>query len=176
VRPAHTFALCAVGRDRPGIMAGVTGVLLRHGVNIEDSQATILRGHFTLMLVIAVPAEVAPEKLEEDLMAAGRGLGLDALLLSPIEAAARAPEPSHIVTVYGADHPGIVHAVTSALAEREVDVTDLQTKLSDELYVLLLEVALPAGLASSEVERVLTEVARDQGVELTVRPLDAEPL
>ena len=31
-------AIRAIGRDRPGIVAGVTAVLLRHGVNVEDSQ------------------------------------------------------------------------------------------------------------------------------------------
>jgi len=170
------FALCGVGRDRPGIVAELTAVLLRHGVNIEDSQATILRGHFTLMVVVEAPEAVDAAAFEADLHAAGRGLGLEALLVSPIEAAAPAPEPSHILTVYGADHPGIVHAVTAALAEREVDITDLQTKLGEELYVLLIEIAVPAGTDGDELERALAEAARDQGVELTLRGLDPDPL
>lgn len=29
-------ALSAIGRDRPGIVAAVTGLLLEHGVNVED--------------------------------------------------------------------------------------------------------------------------------------------
>ena len=37
------FALTAVGRDRPGIVAAVSRALLDHSVNIEDSQMTILR-------------------------------------------------------------------------------------------------------------------------------------
>ena len=49
------FALSAIGRDRPGIVAAVTGVLLGHGANLEDSQMTILRGHFTMTLVVALP-------------------------------------------------------------------------------------------------------------------------
>lgn len=170
------FALSGIGRDRPGIVAAITAALLRHGVNIEDSQATILRGHFTLMLVIAAPDDIDATTLEADLGLVGREVGLDALLLSPIEDAQPAPEPSHIVTVYGADHPGIVHAVTAALAERRIDITDLQTKLGEPLYVLLLEVAVPAAVDAEELDRALHEVARDQGVELTMRPLDADTL
>ena len=41
------YALTAVGRDRPGIVAGITAVLLAHEVNVEDSQMTILREPFT---------------------------------------------------------------------------------------------------------------------------------
>ena len=170
------FALCGVGRDRPGIVAELTAVLLRHGVNIEDSQATILRGHFTLMVVVETPDGVDAEQFEADLAAAGRGMGLEALLVSPIEAAEPAPEPSHILTVYGADHPGIVHAVTAALAERAVDITDLQTKLGEELYVLLIEIAVPQGVDGTELEQALSGVAREQGVELTLRRLDPDPL
>ena len=173
---SRSFALCGVGRDRPGIVAELTGVLLRHGVNIEDSQATILRGHFTLMFVVAAPAEVDAADFERELRAAASELGLEALMVSEIEAAGPSVEPSHIVTVYGADHPGIVHSVTAALAAREIDITDLQTKLGDDLYVLLLEVAVPGGVDADELAVALAEVAREQGVELTMRPLDADPL
>ena len=37
------LALSAIGRDRPGIVAAATAVLLRHGVNVEDSRMSILR-------------------------------------------------------------------------------------------------------------------------------------
>ena len=51
-----------------------------------------------------------------------------------------------MVTVYGVDHPGIVHAAATALAGRSVDITDLNTRLledddGDPLYVLMMEVA-----------------------------------
>ncbi len=49
------FALSAIGRDRPGIVAAVTAVLLEHGVNVEDSQMAILAGHFSMTLVLALP-------------------------------------------------------------------------------------------------------------------------
>ena len=171
------FAICGVGRDRPGIVAGLTDALLRHSANIEDSQATILGGHFALVLVVAAPEDADAAALHADLEAAARAVALEALLVSPIEAAETAPDPSHIVTVYGADHPGIVHAVTAALAERAVDITDLQTKLGGGgLYVLLIEVAVPAGADADELAAALAGVAAEQGVELTLRPLDADAL
>jgi glycine cleavage system transcriptional repressor len=173
---SRRFAICGVGRDRPGIVAGLTGVLLRHGANVEDSQATILRGHFTLMLVVEAPESADVAAFEADLGATAREVGIEALMVSPIEAVAPAPEPSHIVTVYGADHPGIVHAVTTVLAERGVDITDLQTKLGEDLYVLLLEVAVPQGGDTAALEAALAGVAREQGVDLTLRRLDSDPL
>ena len=177
------FALAAVGRDRPGIVAAVTEVLLRHSLNIEDSQATILRGHFTMMLVVATPDDADEGGLRQELDGVRERLGLEALALSELEEldpAAR-PAPSHIVTLYGADHPGIVHAATAALAERGVDVTDMTTRLAGEgagepLYALIMELALPAGADPDELGEALRRVGSDQGVEVSLRPLDTDAL
>ena len=125
------FALAAIGRDRPGIVAAMTRNLVDHGLNVEDSQMTILGGHFTMMLVVAGPGGLDAGALRSDLEGTAQELELEAFSLNEVADldAGEAPEPSHIVTVYGADHPGIVHAVASALAEREVNITDLNTRL-----------------------------------------------
>ena len=177
------YALSGVGRDRPGIVAAVTEVLLRHSLNIEDSQATILRGHFTMMLVVAVPDAADVAALTGDLVAVRERLELEALTLSELTELDPASEaaPSHIVTLYGADHPGIVHAATSALAERGVDVTDMTTKLAGEgqaepLYALMMEVALPEGTDAGELDVALERVAGEQGVEVSLRPLEQDTL
>src|SRR5205085_12312380 len=81
-RAMRHFALSAVGRDRPGIVAAMSEVLLRHSANIEDSQMSILRGHFSMMLVVAVPGEADAAVLREELSHAGQGLDLEAVALS----------------------------------------------------------------------------------------------
>src|SRR5919197_4863426 len=141
------LAVSAIGRDRPGIVAEISGVLLDHDANVEDSQMTILRGHFAMMLVLAAPDSVDRDRLAADLDSAASRLGLEALALRDVgDLTESGPEPTHMVTVYGLDHPGIVHAAATALAEREVDITDLNTRLLEEdggkpLYVLMMEVA-----------------------------------
>lgn len=175
------FALSAVGSDRPGIVAAITRVLLDYRVNVEDSQMTILRGHFTMMLIVAVPTDVDIVPLGEALRVAGEELGLEALSIAAIEELdpADEPVPSHIVTVYGVDHPGIVNAVAEALAERGITITDLTTRLIGEdrepIYALMMEVALPSGMAA-EVEAALSAAGGEQGVEVTVRPLESDTL
>jgi glycine cleavage system transcriptional repressor len=172
------FALSAVGRDRPGIVAGVSRVLLEHGINIEDSQMTILRGHFAMTLIVAGQDPDAAS-LRSDLEGAASELGLDATALQEIaEDAAEAPEASHIVSVYGVDHPGIVHAVSAALAEHGWGITDLDTRVlgveSNPLYVMVMEVAAPAG--EENPDALLQAVGDEQGVEITARPLEQDAL
>jgi glycine cleavage system transcriptional repressor len=175
------FALTAVGRDRPGIVAAITAVLLDHGVNVEDSQMTILRGHFTMMLIVAVSDDVDVEVLAADLREAGEALDLELLTIAGVDELAETPDAaaSHVVTVYGIDHPGIVHAVSQALAERDVSITDLTTRVLGEdqepLYALLMEVAI-ADDDVGEVTDALTAAGAAQGVEVSVRPLESDAL
>jgi glycine cleavage system transcriptional repressor len=175
----RTFAVSAIGADRPGIVAAVTGALLPHGINIEDSRMAILRGHFAMMLVVAVPDAVDARAVRADLERVGAKLGLDATAINEMSGGAAAKPPSHVVTVYGADHPGIVHAVCSALADRDCNVTDLLTRILSEGetgvgYVIILEVALPDSLAPEALSRDLEAVAREQGVEVAVRRLERD--
>jgi glycine cleavage system transcriptional repressor len=175
------FALSAIGRDRPGIVAEVTAVLLEHEVNVEDSQMSILRGHFAMMLIVAAPDGLERDRLAADLDAVAAQLELEALSLRDVgELDATGPEPSHMVTVYGVDHPGIVHGTAAVLAERGVDITDLNTRLMEEdgesLYVLMMEVALPAEVGAAEIEDALDDVATREGVEVTLRELEQDVL
>ncbi|MBA2764333.1 MAG: amino acid-binding protein [Thermoleophilaceae bacterium] len=177
----RSFALSALGSDRPGIVAGVSRVLLEHEINIEDSQMTILRGHFAMTLIVATADDLDDERLLADLAGAREQLGLDAVTLNEItETGDDGPEPSHIVSVYGVDHPGIVHAVSTALAERSIGITDLETRVlgdqSNPLYVMVIEVAVPGSAGPAELDELLARIGEEQDVEITARPLEQDVL
>jgi glycine cleavage system transcriptional repressor len=78
-----------------------------------------------------------------------------------------------LITVYGADQPGIVYRVTKELASRQINILDLNTKLvgseDEPVYVLLLEAALPDSIAPDEIERLLAGLKKELRVEINVR-------
>ncbi len=176
------LVLSAVGRDRPGIVAATTAVLLRHGVNVEDSRMSILRGHFAMTLILGVPEGGDRESLRRDLGEVAAGLGLEALTLSAVEPLAdAAPRPTHVLSIYGVDHPGIVHHAARTLAEHDVNITDLETRLAEgdgeqPLYALLIEVAMPADADLEALDRALAEIAASEVVEVSLRELDSHEL
>jgi glycine cleavage system transcriptional repressor len=90
-------------------------------------------------------------------------------------------QASHSISVYGADHPGIVNGVARALAGAAVNVVGMSTRVAggdggEPLYVMLLEVALPEGLDEPGLEALLAAVAEEQGVDVSVRPADGDVL
>jgi glycine cleavage system transcriptional repressor len=161
----------ALGPDRPGIVASVTGTLLQYGLNIADSNIGRLSGRFSMMLICTAPDELDLMRLGEDLERAAAGSGLDVIFAHDVSEGADAPAPTHIVTVYGADHPGIVHAMAKALSQRGANILDLETRVAGDLYVMTLDV-----VASDDVEEVLKREGVEQGVEVTVRPFEADVL
>ena len=178
-------AVSAIGRDRPGIVAAITRVLLELGGNIEDSQMSILRGHFSVMLIVSLP-EPATEAtdpidlLTERLKQVERDLDLESIGVNPVDdLAGTEPVPTHILSIYGADHPGIVNSVSESLAERDISITGLETKLagSDQspFYVMLLEVAA-GGANLAELQEALDRVGQQSGLEVSLRELDETAL
>lgn len=164
--------LTAIGRDRPGIVARIAKVLLDHGLNIEDSQMRILGGRFAMMLLLR--GQTSEDVLYRDLLATARELGLDYIYVHPIGTAdAAPPAPTHVLSVYGGDHPGIVAAVAESLAANQVNITDLQTRLSGGVYVMLLEVVIPVGV---DIGGAIEAVGREQGVDVSLRELEPEAL
>ncbi len=175
------FAISAVGADRPGIVAAVTRAFVDHGCNIEDSSMTILRGQFAMMLVVDAPAGVGAPALEDALAGPAADLDLVVTVRPASEAEALRPDArSWTVSVHGADHPGIVHGVTSLLAERSVNIVDLSTRVvggpERALYTMVLEVTLPPGGDPAQLQRDLEAEAADLGVTCRLHPSEADIL
>jgi glycine cleavage system transcriptional repressor len=176
------FAVTAVGRDRPGIVAAISEALLELQGNIEDSQMSILRGHFAVMLMLDAPAGLDEPALRADLERVRTTVPLETVSLTEVPALdALSAQASHSISVYGADHPGIVHGVARALSDAGVNVVGMSTRVvggaaNDPLYVMLLEVTLPDTLGEAALETLLAAVAEEQGVDLSVRPVDGDVL
>ena len=169
------LAVTVLGHDRPGIIAETTGVLAELGANLEDSTMTILRGHFAM--VVVAHAEVTPAEAEDALRSLSADGSLQVLVREiPYEDPLAALGSTYLLSVHGADRPGIVATVTGLVAEAGGNVTDLSTRLSGDLYVLLAEVDLPGTVDPEELSRDLAAVGSDLGVDVSLRVLDPDVL
>lgn len=159
-------------------MAAVTGVLVAHDANIEDSSMTILRGRFAMVLVVDLPEGADPGALGSDLAAVTAELGLVAHVepLGEQAASEQAGAPWRL-SVYGADRPGIVHRVARTVADAGANVTDLTSRVVGEperpVYVMLLALTLPPGLDLEALRAELARAEADLGIECNLHP--AEP-
>jgi glycine cleavage system transcriptional repressor len=174
---ARSIAITVVGIDRPGIVASITKVLFEHGCNLEDATSTILRGHFAMVLVVQLPSDKDIGELEASLSPIAAQLEVTTTVRSIEGSASKVAPPTHMVSVYGADHPGIVARVAERLTENDINVTDLASRVigeeSDPVYTLLLEVAAPDGI---DLWAELASLKDELGVEVSVHPIDPDIL
>jgi glycine cleavage system transcriptional repressor len=168
-------AITVLGHDRPGIIAETTGQLAGLGLNLEDSTMTLLRGHFAMMLICqgeagAVEIEAALAPLTGD-----GTLTVTVREVQPEQAPATVGS-SWVLSVHGGDRPGIVSSVVGEVARVGGNITDLTTRLSGDLYLLVAEIDFPSSTDVAEVETAIQSVAAELGVGATLRPAEADDL
>jgi glycine cleavage system transcriptional repressor len=66
--------------------------------------------------------------------------------------------------------------VTGVLASAGGNITDLTTRLANDLYVLIAEVDLPSTVDVEELAGELRRVATEFGVEAALRPVESDVL
>ena len=174
---AH-FAVTIISKDRPGIVADVTEVLYRLGSNIEDSSCTMLGGDFAMILIVSHEEPFTKVRLADEFKALHEQTGLVVYVRTLAEdevCPVKGEGELCLISVYGSDQPGIVYRVTRALADRGVNITDLNTRLigtrEEPVYVLMLEAALPEGLTVEDAERLLEKLKKELNVEIGVRAI-----
>ena len=178
------FSVSVVGKDRPGIVAEVSRILFEQGFNIEDSTCTILSGQFAMILVVFHPKIAGVAEVDAAFGEVRSKMGLMITLHAlkdeeVIREKAFSGQP-HIISVYGADRPGIVYMVTKELARRKVNITDLNTQVVGSkdrpVYVMVLEVDLPEGTDLKELEKEFDRIRKELNVSITLRPIETMEL
>ncbi|MCA1702792.1 MAG: ACT domain-containing protein [Actinobacteria bacterium] len=170
------LSVTVVGQDRPGIVAAIAKSLFDLGCNLEDATSTILRGHFAMVLIVRAPGQDVRE-VETRLAGAARTTGVAVSVGTLDESHAEITAPTHMVSVYGSDKPGIVFRIAEALAGLSANVTDLNSRVigseEEPVYALMLEVAAPDDV---DLESALDALKQDLGVDVTVHRIEPDVL
>ena len=172
------YALTFVLKDRTGIVADVTKVLYENGFNIADSSSTLLQGIFSMILLVKHDNKMTIQEVGSLFTAVG--LNPSVYEISNYSAKASEQMNNFIISVYGADKPGIVHHITAKLYERKINIVDLQTQVAGkppkEAYIMILEVLAPMDAKEEEWIAVLKETASEIGTDINIRRLETYEL
>jgi glycine cleavage system transcriptional repressor len=172
---SQIVVIAAVGRDQPGIIAALTGTVYDLGANLDDATMTRLHGAFAAMVAARLPAGVTAAAVRAALAPVAERLGLSVTVEAVPDEHADLP-PDSLLTVYGADRPGIAHAVAARLAQRGVNITDMDTRLvgtaDSPVYVMQME----AAAGDIDLASDLAALRAEMGVEITLQALGPEAL
>lgn len=181
---SKNVVLTGVGHDRVGIVAELAEILFEMGCNLLDSSMTLLRGEFAIILMIRQPEGQSLEQLKKKISDVENRLGLTIhvreLAGDEAEEIDDASDP-YIISVYGADKPGIVSGITRVLADLGANVTDVETKHTGErdgatVFLMVLEVTLPETVSDSKLRATLDDASKRLNVNVSVQSLDVVQL
>jgi glycine cleavage system transcriptional repressor len=147
------FSLTAVGTDRPGIVAAVSGALVDQGCNLEDSAMTILQGQFAVLLVVS-----APDQLDADELRAALGPAAERfdLILSVRALAESDPDPARPPADAEASAPSAIAEPTTSTPSATAEPTTSTPKAASvEPWTVSIHGADHTGI----VHRIATALA-----------------
>ncbi len=163
--------LTLVGADRTGIVAKVTEALYRAGCALGETSMLRLGANFTIMMMVSDGTGV--EKLEAAVRPVARELGLR-FHIDPIAGGLHHHQVPNIqVRVHGADRPGIVAQIASALAGTRFNILELESDVAgaenNPVYIMNIQGYCDATLEA--VEEALRHLAA-QGIEVDVSSVE----
>jgi glycine cleavage system transcriptional repressor len=170
-----------LGKDRPGIIAEIARVLFEKGGNIEDSSMTILQGEFAMILIVSIPEGMTLHELRRGLIDIEGSMDLEVHLKGLREEETRRADLSqsqpYMITILGFDHPGIVYRVSRTLADRKINISDMNTKVLHEakgsVYAMALEVEVPVDFDVVRLREDLAVLGKELHVDVTLNPIES---
>ncbi len=165
-----SYIVTFIGDDRPGLVESLSRVIESNRGNWLESRLSQLGGKFAGLVLVTLPGENGPA-LEADL----KGLSTSGLSVrvTPAEALTSGKRGRSItLTVIGPDRLGIVREISRALAQREVNVVEMDSEVTSApmsaelLFSARIDAEIPEQLDLDDLEDSLEEIANHMTLEI----------
>jgi glycine cleavage system regulatory protein len=166
-----TFLVLTVnGPDRPGLVETLSQAVANHRGSWLESRMARLAGHFAGILRVSVPEEQV-----DALTRALQSLEPEGLQISVVRSELEPPASDAQelrLEIIGSDRPGIVHDISQALADRDINVDELRTEImsapmsGELLFLANAELLIPAGLDLDLLRKDLEALAHELMVDI----------
>jgi glycine cleavage system regulatory protein len=172
---ASSLVLTIIGADRPGLVEALSETVAAHGANWVESRMSHLAGQFAGLLRVTVE-EARADALAEALRSLSVR-GLEVIVATSAEIEVREFR-SLSLEILGQDRPGIVRDISRALAERRVNVEDLETgctsaPMSGEvLFTASARLRIPPDTATEELRETLEKIGHELMVDVSLDDAD----
>lgn len=157
------FTASFLGRDCPGVVAGVTTILEKTHCNILEVSQTILAGEFAAIFVVSTDDATDKDSLEQAIKngLAEANVDLSVIVRPTLEGSWSENvvcEP-FVVTVHGPDGPGLIAGMSRVFARHGVNIENLKAILGEggeNQALFVFEVKVPDSVDIGRLRREFT--------------------
>jgi len=170
-----TLVFTFIGVDKPGLVETLSNTVSEHGGSWQQSRMTQLAGQFAGITQVQV-ANAQLTALQQALQAlSGDDLSV---IIQPGQPPTAAGNEQHVqLSLIGNDRPGILMELSRALATRNINVSDMSTRVisaamsADLLFEATADIHLPPNQDLAELSDSLDDIANDLSVDISLDPL-----
>lgn len=165
-----SYIVTFIGDDKPGLVEQLSSIIERHQGNWRESRLSQLGGKFAGLILVSLPAESGPA-LEAELNSLAPG-GLSVRVTATGETAAPEPGRNIALRVIGPDRLGIVREISRALAQRHINVLEMDSQVNsapmsaEMIFSASIEAWIPEATNMDDLHDTLDEIANHMTLEI----------
>ncbi len=168
--------ITVIGYDQPGIVASVTDILFKEQCNVENMSQTILQSQFAGILIVLIPDNLSPEKLEQifkkSLPETDIDIQVKLLDSERIVSMSQKTDP-FILTTTGPDRQGLVAGISQEIANFGINISNLKAVFkggnNPDSNIMVYEIDIPSGVDHQKFSNSLKKKAEKLGLELSIQ-------
>ena len=159
------YIISITARDRAGIVAGISEALLEKKGNIEAASQTVHQGYFAMIILCSFRQEISKVQLAQCInVCCGNGMHVFVTDYEIPEGFVVSQGQLFIVTARGPDKPGILHALTSYLASKNINIDDLYARVEEGEFIVICQATIPSGMDVYMLQMDLESVGESMGL------------
>jgi len=168
--------ISVMSKDRPGVIADITGAIYQLNGDLADLNQSILFGYLTMILVASFDDSVIPEDVIAKISHIKTGTKFEIIVKEldvPIDTRkVQPPQDTYIVTAQGKNQSGLVYSISQFCYDHNINILDLATKLSDDQYVMVLQLDLNNVESVEQLQQDLEDFSTQSGLNVTMQHND----
>lgn len=174
----HQFVISVMSKDRAGIIHDVSLALSQLDGDITDVSQTVLRGHFTMILLVTVPTHVTVEAIQNKLSqvqahsATALSINVESIDDATLVDDAPSAEQTYVLTATGPDQIGFVATVSRFCVENQINILDLSTAVADTIYTMILLIDLSHSPPIDTIRQKLKTFCQESGLQVVLQHND----
>lgn len=168
--------ISVMSKDRPGVIADLTGAIFELDGDLADLNQSILFGYLTMILVATFDDSVIPEDVIAKISHIDTQVKFEVIVKevdAPIDTSAKqSPEETYVVTAQGKNKSGLVHSISRFCHAHNINIMDLATKLTDGQYTMVLQLNMNGADPIEIIQKDLEEFSQETGLHVTIQHND----
>ena len=172
------WVLSGAGKDRPGLIHRISRSIREQGGNIEIQRSAKMAGQFATIILFSIEGQIeenADSELRTNLSSVA---GIDfPVTVSMASGSQSSASPTNIAQLIaeGADHPGIVDAVTLHLFQEGLNIESLDYEVVNApmsgtpMFRMNASFAIPSDMDIRTFRRKLSDIEEDLDIDVLLR-------